>query len=168
MEYYITAIGQDSHRFVEITSPDPFMKPLILGGVTIPGNEGLEGNSDADVLLHALVNAISGVSCINILGARTDDMCFRQSITDSREYLKAALQTLGNDRLVHISLSVECRRPHMAGHIEAIRKSIADLCGLPSTSVGLTATSGEGLTDFGRGLGIQAICIITVKRERYE
>lgn len=168
MEHYISAIGQDSHRFEEFSGSVRSARPLILGGIHIPGIEGLEGNSDADVILHALTNAVSGVSCINILGAVTDELCLNQLITDSSEYLKAALKTLCSDKLVHISISVECSRPRLSEYIEPIRGNIALITGLPVSSVGITATSGEGLTDFGRGLGIQAICIITVKRVYYE
>ncbi|MHB1454501.1 MAG: 2-C-methyl-D-erythritol 2,4-cyclodiphosphate synthase [Saccharofermentanales bacterium] len=168
MEQFISAIGQDSHRFAVISDPVRAARPLILGGVHIPGIEGLDGNSDADVILHALTNAVSGISCINVLGAFADDLCLNRSVTDSAEYLKAALKTLGGDRLAHISISVECSRPRLSEYIDPIRGNIASITGLPTGSVGITATSGEGLTDFGRGLGIQAICIITVKRVYYE
>ncbi|MHB8962270.1 MAG: 2-C-methyl-D-erythritol 2,4-cyclodiphosphate synthase [Saccharofermentanales bacterium] len=168
MQQYISAIGQDSHRFEETGGLGRSGKPLMLGGVCIPDHEGLAGNSDADVVLHALTNAVSGISCINILGAVTDDMCLNRSVTDSGEYLKAALATLGSDRLVHISISVECLHPKLAGHMEVIRSNIARLTGLPVKAVGITATTGEGLTDFGRGLGIQAICMITVRRDDHE
>ena len=168
MQQYISAIGQDSHRFEEAGEAGWPGKPLMLGGVHIPDVEGLAGNSDADVVLHALTNAVSGISCINILGAITDDMCLNHSVTNSSEYLKAAKNTLGGDRIVHISISVECLRPKLSGYMEAIRSNIARLTGLPVKAVGITATSGEGLTDFGRGLGIQAICMITVRRDDHE
>ena len=70
------AIGQDSHRF----EPDGSDKKLILGGVVIEGCPGLSGNSDADVVLHALTNAVSGITCVNILGEEADRMC-RQGVT---------------------------------------------------------------------------------------
>jgi len=66
---------------------------------------------------------------------------------------------------VHLSFSIECRRPKISPFIEEMRKSIAGVTDLPCDSIGITATSGEGLTDFGRGLGIQVLCIITVKKE---
>ena len=165
MVEFRTSIGQDSHRFETITGLSRNPKPLILAGVMIPGIEGLEGNSDADVLFHALTNAVSGISCVNILGAIADEMCLERSITDSRAYLQAAMDTLGDYKLVHVSISIECRRPQISPFIQQMRQNIAKATGLARDSIGITATSGEGLTDFGKGLGIQALCIITVKRE---
>lgn len=156
-----SSIGQDSHRF----ETKDFSKPLILAGVRIPDIEGLEGNSDADVVFHALTNAISGISCVNILGAVSDEMCLKRSIKDSRAYLQAAIDTLDRYELVNISFSIECKRPHITPFIKQMRINIAEATKIAPDSVGITATSGEGLTGFGQGLGIQALCIVTVKRE---
>jgi len=155
----ISSIGQDSHRFVA----EGDSKPLILGGVTIDNCNGLDGNSDADVVLHAITNAISGVSCINILGKISDDLCLKQGITDSKVYLKRAIETLGIYKMVHVSISIEAKRPHLSKHIPEMRKTIGMLLGLESTHVGITATTGEGLTAFGNGDGIQAFVILTVE-----
>ncbi len=147
----ISAIGQDSHRFAG-------GRPLILGGVQIPDVPGLEGNSDADVVLHALTNALSGLSGVRILGEEADRMC-RAGITDSRAYVQAALDTLGDIRLVHLSFTIEAAKPRLSDHIERMRESIASLTGLPVGRVALTATSGEGLTAFGRGEGMSCFCL---------
>ncbi len=165
MTEYRTAIGQDSHRFEEPQTSAQSKKPLVLAGIVIPGMEGLAGNSDADVVFHALTNAISGISAVNILGAVTDEMCLVRGIRDSREYVKAAMAALGEYRLAHLSFSIECSRPKLAPYIESMRNSIALSAGLPADCVGITATSGEGLTDFGKGLGIQVFCIATARRE---
>jgi 2-C-methyl-D-erythritol 2,4-cyclodiphosphate synthase len=150
-----TGIGQDSHRFEHEGSK----KPLVLGGIHIPGCPGLLGNSDADVVLHALTNAISGISGENIIGRISDTMCLEQGITDSAEYVKVALRTLGALRITHVSVAIEGKRPHMASHIETMKKSMAGLLGLTPGDVGITATSGEGLTAFGRGEGLQAFVV---------
>jgi 2-C-methyl-D-erythritol 2,4-cyclodiphosphate synthase len=150
-------IGQDSHCF----EPETSVKPLILGGVSIPGWPGLSGNSDADVILHAITNAVSGISGVNILGKISDDLCINQGITDSRIYLRKALETLPDSTIVHISLTVECSRPKLAPHIDNIKKSIAEILGIASAAVGLTATTGESLTTFGRGEGMQVFAILT-------
>ncbi|MFP4417056.1 MAG: 2-C-methyl-D-erythritol 2,4-cyclodiphosphate synthase [Fibrobacterota bacterium] len=155
-----TAIGQDSHRFEEQGSD----KPLMLGGVYIPDCPGLAGNSDADVILHAITNAISGISGQNILGTISDRLCLDQGITDSAVYLKYALDTLREYRLRHVSISVECRRPKLSPHIDSIKKHLGILLNLESSSIGLTATTGEGLTAFGRGEGVQALVIATAQR----
>ncbi len=164
MYEYISAIGQDSHRFEEVSGNDEYSKPLIMGGIHIPDIEGFEANSDGDVLLHALTNAVSGITGTNVLGPVADELCLSRSVTDSREYLRIALESLGEARIIHVSFSVECKRPVLSPYIPAIRSSVADILGIPDTSVALTATSGEGLTDFGRGLGAQALCSITVRR----
>ena len=160
MPEYFSSIGQDSHRF----EPAPSSRPLMLGGVHIPDTPALAGNSDADVILHALCNAVSGLSGVNVLGARTDQLCNEQGITDSSVYVRETLATLDDIRLVHVSISVEARRPYLQGYIEAIRQSIACLLQLPIERVGLTATSGEGLTSFGRGEGIQALVVASAYR----
>lgn len=152
---FFSAIGVDSHRF----EPEGSKKNLILGGITIPEHRGLTGNSDADVILHALCNAISGLSGINILGKFTDKLCLEDGIMDSKVYVKKALDTLGDIKLTHISISIEALKPHLSKYIEPIRASIAQLVNLPKERIGLTATTGEGLTAFGKGEGIYTIVI---------
>ncbi len=157
-----TAIGQDSHVF----DPSDKEKKLILGGVVFDAEPPLKGNSDADVVLHALTNAIAGITGRNILGAVSDRMCLKEGITDSREYLKVALLDLFPMQLSHVSISMEGARPRIAPKIEEMKASIAALLNLKAENIGLTATSGEGLTACGRGEGLQVTCIITViKRE---
>ena len=155
-----TAIGQDSHRFAEGPAADA--RPLVLAGVSIPGMPGLSGNSDADVVLHAVTNAVSGITGVNILGKIADRLCLEEGITDSAVYLAEALKHLGDYRVSHLSVSIEAARPRLADHIDAMRQHLAALLSLDIKDIGMTATSGEGLTDFGRGLGIQAFCILTV------
>ncbi len=157
---FISALGQDSHRF----EPEDSQKPLILGGIEIPGALGLAGNSDADVILHALTNAVSGISGVNILGKISDELCLKQGIKDSRVYLQKALETLNTWSILHVSISVEAKRPHLSAHIPAIKRSIAQLLVIPEECVGLTATTGEGLTGFGRGEGMQALVIVSAQR----
>lgn len=150
------AIGQDSHRFEE--SPG---KPLILGGVVFPGEPGLLANSDGDVVLHAITNAVSGITGQNILGKIADEMC-RSGITDSAEYLRKALEFM-QGRVIHVSLSMECLRPKISPMILEMREHIAGLLGVEPSAIGITATTGEGLTDCGKGLGISVLCILTAE-----
>ncbi|NLM19789.1 MAG: 2-C-methyl-D-erythritol 2,4-cyclodiphosphate synthase [Clostridiaceae bacterium] len=158
--YSVQAIGQDSHRFVERSDP----KVLVLGGVEIKDCPGLAGNSDADVLLHALTNAISGITCKPILGTIADELCLDHGITDSKVYLELALADLAdlNYEILHISFTVQACRPKLLPLIPEIRKSIAKIIELNLEQVMITATSGEGLTDVGRGEGIEAFCVISV------
>jgi len=151
-------IGQDSHRFDFENSK----KKLVLGGIVFEGEPPLSGNSDADVILHSITNAISGVTCVNILGDISDKLCLTDGITDSRVYLREALKYLNEYRIVHISISIECLRPKITPHLAELRHSLSSLLDLPESCIGITATTGEGLTQFGQGLGIQVISIITV------
>jgi len=152
-----TAIGQDSHRF----ETDFTNKKCVIGGIEFLNMPALAGNSDADVVLHSITNAISGVTGVNILGEIADEMC-KRGITDSKEYLKEALKYLGDFNISHISISIECKRPKITPRISEIKNKIAELLSISQEDVGITATTGEGLTDFGRGLGIQAFAVITV------
>jgi len=151
-------IGQDSHRF----DFENKSKKLVLGGVIFEGQPPLLGNSDADVILHSLTNAISGVTCVNILGKISDEMCLEKGITDSREYLKEALKYLGDSKIVHVSISIECKFPKITPKIPEIRKSISKLLDIPENCIGITATTGEELTEFGKGNGIQVFSCVTV------
>ncbi len=155
------AIGQDSHRFEE-TEEKRFSKPLVLGGVVFENEPALSANSDGDVVLHALTNAVSGITCRNVLGKIADDMC-RSGITDSAEYLRVALKDLCDMdmKITHVSFTLECKTPKMAPKIDLMREKIAGLLGITPLDVGITATSGEGLTAFGQGLGIMVFCVVT-------
>lgn len=159
----VSSIGQDSHRFEgesEVTE-----KKLMLGGVAIDGAPPLAGNSDADVILHALTNAISGLSGVNILGPIADKLCKDEGIKDSKIYLKKALEYLINYKITHVSFTVECKRPKLVSYINKIKNNIAELLLLDSKSVGLTATTGEELTQFGCGEGIQVFAVLSAVKE---
>lgn len=151
------AIGQDSHR-IDYKNTE---KKLILGGIEFENEFSLQANSDGDVILHAITNAVSGITCVNILGNKADQMC-KNGILDSEEYLKEALKYL-KEKIVHISISIECKTPKITPKIPEMRTNIARILKVPENCIGITATTGEGLTDCGSGFGISAIAIITVK-----
>ncbi|HAY99742.1 MAG TPA: 2-C-methyl-D-erythritol 2,4-cyclodiphosphate synthase, partial [Opitutae bacterium] len=120
-----TGIGLDSHRFVEGESN----RPLVLGGLVFRDAPALSGNSDADVILHAVTDAISGVTGRTVIGAVADAMC-QDGITDSKAYLKVALKDLGSWQISHLSLALECLRPKIDPKVPALRQSLADLLGI--------------------------------------
>lgn len=151
------AIGQDSHK-IDFENSD---KKLLLGGVEFEENYSLLGNSDADVVLHAITNAVSGITCQNILGKVADDLC-QKGIPNSEVYLKEALKYL-NEKIMHLSLSIECKTPKITPKIEEMRANLARILNLEPTSIGITATSGEGLTECGKGNGISVFACITVE-----
>lgn len=151
-------IGQDSHRF-DFNNKS---KKLILGGVVFEGHPPLEGNSDADAILHSITNAVSGVTCVNVLGAVSDEMCLKHGIKDSSVYLAEALKYLGESKIVHVSVSIECSTPKISPKIPELRENMSRLLDIPQNCIGITATTGEGLTQFGQGKGIQVFSCITV------
>ena len=153
-----TGIGKDSHAFEEASG-----KPLILAGVKLDHPMGLKGNSDADVVLHSITNAVSSITGNNILGSVANQLC-QQGETDSSNFLKLALDDLGDWRISHIAIAIECLKPKISPQIDSMKKSIAKLCHINKTDVGITATTGEGLTAFSKGEGIQAITIVTVNK----
>lgn len=150
-------IGQDSHRFLGEGSS----KPCVLGGVLFEGIPGLAGDSDADVVYHSICNAITSLTHVPILGGLAQELCQKDGITDSSVYLKEALATLGAQSVQHVALTIEGKRPRMQSRINEIRKSVADSMKIDISQVGLTVTSGDGLTDFGCGDGLQCFCILT-------
>jgi 2-C-methyl-D-erythritol 2,4-cyclodiphosphate synthase len=152
-----TGIGQDSHRFL----PADSTKPCILGGVIFENVPGLDADSDGDVIFHAICNAITSLTGVPILGGIAIDLCRKDGITDSQVYLERALQTLGKQKIVHLALALEGKRPRFEEKISAMRRKIAQVMKLSEKQVGITATTGDGLTDFGCGDGLQCFCIIT-------
>lgn len=149
---YRVGIGQDSHRF-EKTS-----KPLLLGGVEVAKLGGLSGKSDADVILHSLCNALSSAVGGDSLSTWSDEMC-RQGVTSSQKYLGYIFEVVSrkNYKVLNVSISVEAKKPYLdLQTIGKMKKKIAELLVIDSAQVGITFTSGEGLTPFGRGLGIQS------------
>jgi 2-C-methyl-D-erythritol 2,4-cyclodiphosphate synthase len=155
---YRTGLGQDSHRFL----PEGSSKPCILAGLIFEDVPGMASNSDGDVIFHAICNAITSVSGVQILGGIADDLCQKDGITDSQVYLEKALETLKRQKIEHIAIAIEAKRPRLQNRIEEMRAKIAGLMNLQLQQVGITATSSDGLTEFGLGEGIQCICIITV------
>ncbi len=152
-----TGIGQDSHRFL----PAESSKPCILGGVIFEDVPGLDAESDGDVIHHAICNAISSLTGVPILGAIARDLCRKDGITDSSVYLAKAVATLGKQKIVHVALSIEGKRPHFEDKIPEMKKRIAAALHIAPTAIGMTATSGDGLTDFGCGDGLQCFCVLT-------
>lgn len=172
---YRIGFGQDSHRFESAIRPQGFIsrnpwgqkKPLILGGVRISEGNGLTGNSDADVILHAMCNALSSAMGGGSLSTWSDAMC-KGGITDSRAYLREILKRMRHAGfcVVNISIGLEAGKPKLERELPRINQSVAKLLWLPVTAVGTTVTSGEGLTSFGRGEGIQCFVVVLLQKCR--
>jgi len=154
-----TGIGQDSHRFLN----EGAEKPCIIAGTVFDDAPGFDANSDGDVVYHALCNAVTSLTGVVIMGGIADKLCLEEGITDSRIYLKKALETLGGQKIVHAAVTLEGKRPKFRQRYDAMRAKIAEALGIELHQVGLTATSGEGLTGFGRGEGVQCFSLLTVE-----
>jgi 2-C-methyl-D-erythritol 2,4-cyclodiphosphate synthase len=152
-----TGIGQDSHRFLPLESTTP----CVLGGLIFEDAPGFNANSDGDVVLHAICNAISSLTGILILGNIADDLCLKDGITDSEIYLIEAMKTLGKQKVTHVAITIEAKKPKFKHRLLEMRENISRIMKLNPSQIGITATSGEGLTDFGLGYGVQAFAIVT-------
>ena len=150
--------GQDSHKFAAKN------KNLVLGGCPIPNEIGLQANSDGDVILHALFNAVSSAIGERSLGFYSDKMC-RNGITDSREYLKVILNKLNqkNMKINNVSIMIEAKRPKLEHHTNKIKYSLSKILKLEKNKIGIAYTSGEELTSFGQGKGMQCFAVVSIK-----
>lgn len=154
-----TGMGQDSHRFL----PSSSSKPCVIAGVIFEDVPGFDANSDGDIVFHAICNAISSISHVLILGGIADELCLKNGITDSEVYLKEALKTLGQYSVIHVSICLEGKRPKFKPYLLKMRENIARSMSIEVDQVGITATTGEGLTDFGCGDGVQCLALLTVE-----
>lgn len=156
-----TGIGHDSHRFL----PEDSTKPCIVAGIIFEETPGLSADSDGDVVFHAICAAITTLTGVPILGGIAIELCHRDGITDSEVYLRKALEALKREQIVHVAISIEGKRPKFQKKIDEMRNNVARVLSLDLSQVGITAHSGDGLTDFGCGDGLQCFAIITTKEE---
>jgi len=148
-----TGIGIDSHRF----APG---RPLVLGGVTVPSEQGLAGHSDADVLTHAIVDALLGAAGLGDIGQHFPDTDERWRDADSMELLRAVLEQIHarSWSVAHVDATVMLERPKLAPYRHAIHASLAEQLG----SVNVKFTTGEGMGFVGRQEGAAAIAVATI------
>jgi 2-C-methyl-D-erythritol 2,4-cyclodiphosphate synthase len=151
-------IGYDCHRFEE-------GRRLVLGGVEIPHERGLAGHSDADVLSHAIVDALLGAAALGDIGHHFPDTDERYRDADSIDLLRRVVGLLAVRRLevVHVDATVMLERPQLAPVRERIRASLASALGLTRDHVSIKATRGEGMGFVGREEGIAALAVATVR-----
>jgi 2-C-methyl-D-erythritol 2,4-cyclodiphosphate synthase len=146
--------GFDIHPF----SADP-ARPLVLGGVTLQGEPGLQGHSDADVLSHALADALLGAAGLGDLGSHFPDTDAAYAGASSLGLLRHVVGMVAAEGLVAINAdcTVVCERPRLSGHVQAIAASLGSALGAP---VNVKATKAEGLGAIGRGEGIAALAVV--------
>ncbi len=151
-------MGYDVHKLVE-------NRDLILGGVKIPYELGLLGHSDADVLLHAIMDALLGAAALGDIGRHFPDTDERYKGISSIELLKHVKQLLDDNLYIieNIDATIIAQKPKMATHIPQMVENIAEALGIEKNRINVKATTEEGLGFTGSGAGIssQAICMLT-------
>jgi 2-C-methyl-D-erythritol 2,4-cyclodiphosphate synthase len=152
-------IGYDCHRLVA-------GRRLILGGVEIPYERGLEGHSDADVLAHAVIDALLGAAGMGDIGDHFPDSDERYRDADSICLLADVVARLRDAGLeaAHVDATVIMERPKLGPHRAAIRAQIGATLGLEIEHVNVKATTGEGMGFVGRGEGVAALAVVSLRR----
>ncbi len=152
-------IGIDFHRLREEV-------PLILGGVKIPYAKGLVGHSDADVLTHALCDALLGAAGLGDIGTHFPDTDEAYKGIASLKLLERVVGLLAKAgyRPINIDAVVIAEAPKLVPLFAAMQKNLAPILGLPSEAISLKATTSEGMGSLGRGEGIGALCVALIER----
>jgi 2-C-methyl-D-erythritol 2,4-cyclodiphosphate synthase len=150
----LTGIGYDTHRFAA-------GRRLILGGVEIAHERGLDGHSDADVLTHAVIDALLGAAGLGDIGEHFPDTDERWRDADSIELLEAvvAIVTAAGYEIVNVDCTILIEAPKLSPYKSAIRARLAAVLGLSASRVNVKATTGEGIGFVGRGEGAAALAI---------
>lgn len=153
--------GVDVHAFAD----DPG-RPLVLGGVTVPGGPGLAGHSDADVVLHAVVDALLGAAGLGDLGTVFGSSRPEHAAAASHVFVAEALRRVQEAgwSVGNVDCTVIAARPRLAPHREAMRARVAELLGVGVGQVGMKATTTDGLGWTGRGEGIACLAVALVAR----
>jgi 2-C-methyl-D-erythritol 2,4-cyclodiphosphate synthase len=153
-----TGIGWDSHRLVE-------GRPLVLGGVTVEHHLGLDGHSDADVLTHAVIDALLGAACLGDIGEHFPDTDERFRGADSLALLREAVSRCAAAGWVpvHADATLVMERPKLSPHKAAMGAQIAAALGLASSDVNVKASTGERIGFVGREEGVAALATVTVE-----
>ena len=150
--------GYDSHRFAE-------GRRLVLGGVEFPGERGLDGHSDADALLHAVIDALLGAAALGDIGSHFPDDDPRWKGADSAKLLEAVVAEVADAgyRVVNVDATVICERPKLRPKIDAIRARIAALLGVDVSAVSVKGKTNERMDDTGAGVGLAANAVVLLE-----
>lgn len=155
--------GYDSHVFDE-------GRPLRLGGVPIPDAPGLKGHSDADVLIHAVIDAIYGASALGDIGAHFPDTDPKWKGADSADLLRTAVADVheAGFSVGNVDATVICERPKLRPHVDSIRARLAELMDVPVASVSVKGKTNEKMDDVGAGMGIVVHCAALLVEKEYK
>jgi 2-C-methyl-D-erythritol 2,4-cyclodiphosphate synthase len=154
-----TGIGYDCHRLVA-------GRRLVLGGVELEHELGLEGHSDADVLTHAIIDALLGACALGDIGQHFPDTDPRFRDADSIELLRATIELVAEAGFAarHVDATVILERPKLAPVRDQMRERLAEALDLPMSHVSIKATRGEGMGFVGREEGVAALALATVEQ----
>lgn len=154
---YRSGLGYDAHRLVE-------GRPLVLGGVEVPFEKGLEGHSDADVLLHALVDALLGAAGLGDIGAYFPSSDPSIEGISSLEMLARTVDRVkeGGWRIENVDATVVAQRPRLSPHVPRMRAAIAPILGIDAARINIKGKTTDGLGFTGAGEGMEAYCIVTL------
>jgi len=155
----VSGLGYDCHRF----APG---RRLVLGGVELAHDRGLAGHSDADVLTHAIIDALLGAAALGDIGEHFPDTDEQYRDADSLDLLRTTVAMLHHRgvSIVHVDATVIIERPHVSPVRDSIRRSLAEAIGISAEHVSVKATRGEGMGFVGREEGVVALAIATVER----
>ena len=155
-----SGIGWDCHRLAE-------GRRLVLGGVEIENERGLEGHSDGDALTHAVIDALIGAAGLGDIGQHYPDTDERWRDADSTDLLGEVCSFLEDHgwTVVHVDATVLCEAPKLGPHRDAMRASLAAAIGIRARNVNVKFTTSEGMGFVGREEGIAAMAVVTVDRE---
>lgn len=155
-------MGYDVHAF----APAEAGRALVLGSVTIPYDRGLAGHSDADVLIHALVDALLGAAALGDIGTHFPSSDARWQGAPSGDFLTYTLDLLrqGGWRVVNVDATVVAQQPRLAPHVPALRARLAEMLGLALDTVSVKAKTTDGLGFTGRGEGIACYAVALIER----
>lgn len=158
MKDFRVGIGQDSHKFSNTAG-----RKLFLGGVEIADGMGLEGNSDGDAIIHAICRALEQAIGGESFSIYADQMN-KEGIMDSKEYLKISVMHVKEKgyKINNVGISVEAKKPNISKISASIKNSLAAVLEITTENIGINATSGEDLTPFGKGEGIQVFAIVSL------
>ncbi|MBI2464421.1 2-C-methyl-D-erythritol 4-phosphate cytidylyltransferase [Candidatus Peregrinibacteria bacterium] len=156
---YSFGIGEDSHVFSN-------EKGLTLGGIYFPYYQKLDANSDGDIIIHALFNALSSAIGGDSLGKTADSLFQHQLIKDSTVYLKPLLEVMQkrNLKVSHLAISLITQKPKIDDHAKEIKDSLSNILKMPNNHIGLTATSGEGLPDWKKVMKCTCVALLEKKK----
>ena len=169
--------GYDSHRFIvekntispsstdsqQPTANNP--KPLVLGGIEFPGEAGLKGHSDADVLCHAIIDALLGAAALGDIGSHFPDTDATWKGADSTKLLSAVVKEIraAGYAIGNIDATIICERPKIRPAVEMIRERLAGVMSVGKGRISIKGKTNEKMDDVGAGLGIEVHCVALIE-----